>query len=532
MILRRPYALMIKYFKIIHLVILGCLLFIEYNFAGISSLVSTLINSRTYTYSGADVYINMSVFIFIGVALFLGGALYWLLRIKNKPSASYLWLIIYIAAVTAAYIYFYIVLNQLITSNVESDTLTLMRDLLFIVRIPGVIFIVITLIRGIGFNIKQFNFSKDIEELKIVDKDSEEFEVMVGQNNYKYMRFIRRTFRELKYYILENKLALVGVIAIGVLALGYFGVRYYFQFMKKVQSQQVSSINGIDYAVNKTYVTEEDYNGETIKDGSKFVVINMLFNNTTKNDKTLDIDSIYLADNQIRYSPTLTYNSKFYDLGVGYEKDAILHSNEAVERFIVFEVPKTTNLNNFELKIEYGISTKSSNIISNFIKFNINPINIDVDDQKYDVNIDEIISTNVNDENKFDITIHNYSIQENYLDKYVICGKDLKCQKYNTLITANNYNKMTMLVIDYDANKYDDAKFVQTFNTYNKILSNYAYVEYVLNSRIYTDKVTVVPNSNVEDKGFFLVDRKILDASSIKLFFRFRNNTYVVALKG
>ena len=532
MILRKPYALMIKYFKIIHLVILGCLLFIEYNFAGIASLVKTLINSRTYTYSGADVYMNMTVFLFIAVALFLGGALYWLLRIKNKPSASYLWLIIYIVVATVAYIYFYINLNKLITSSIEPDTLTLMRDFLFIVRIPGYIFIVITLIRGIGFNLKQFNFSKDIEELKIVDKDSEEFEVMVGQNNYKYMRFIRRSFREMKYYILENRLALMALIVIGALALGYFGVRYYLQFMKKVQAQQVTSINGIDYAVNKAYVTEEDYNGETIKDGSKFVVINMLFNNTTQNEKKLDIDTIFLADNQIRYSPTLTYNSKFYDMGVGYEKDSVLHPQEAVERLVIFEIPKSTDLSNFILQIEYGITSQSKNIISNFIKFNINPINVDVEDKNIDVNINEIISTNVNNENQFDITINDYSIQENYLDKYVVCGRDLKCQKYNTLITANNYNKMTMLVVGYNANKYDDAKFVQTFNTYNKILSNYAYVEYVLNGRIYTDKVTIVPNSNVEDKAFFLVDRKILDASAIKLFFKFRNNTYIVQLKG
>lgn len=531
MILRKPYALMIKYFKIIHLVILGCLIFIEYNFAGISSLVNTLINSRTYTYSGADTYINMTVFLFIAVALFLGGALYWLLRIKNKPSASYLWLVIYIVIATVGFGYFYFVLNKIITSSVEPDTLTLIRDLVFIVRIPGYIFIVMTLIRGIGFNIKQFNFSKDIEELKIVDKDSEEFEVMVGQNNYKYMRFFRRTVRELKYYILENRLALMVVVLIGILTLGYFGVRYYFQFMKKVQAQQVSSINGIDYAVNKTYVTAEDFNGELIKEGSKFVVIDMLFNNTTNNIKTLNVDAIYLADNQVRYSPTLTYNSKFYDIGIGFDKDSVLHPNEAMDRIVVFEVPDTTNLSNFLLKIEYGISAKSKNISSNFIKFNINPINIDTEDHSYDVNINEIISTNVNNENKFDITINDYKIQENYVDKYVVCGRDLKCQKYNTLVTANNYNKKTMLVIDYNANMYDDAKFVQTFTTYNKILTNYAYVEYVLNGRLYTEKVEIVPNSNVDDKAFFLVDRKILEASNIKIFFRFRNNTYNVVLK-
>ena len=531
MILRKPYAMMIKYFKIIHLIILGCLLFIEYNFSGISSLVNTLINTRTYTYSGADVYINMSVFIFIGVSLFLSVALFWLLRIKNKPSAEYLWMMIYIIVCTGFMIYLYYILNRLMAYSVESDTLTLIRDLLFMVRIPGVIFIGITLIRGIGFNIKQFNFSKDIEELQIVDKDSEEFEVMVGQNNYKYMRFLRRSYRELKYYIRENTLALMGLGVILVLVLGYFGVRYYMQYMQKVQSQQVSSINGIDYVVNNSYVTREDYNGVTIKDGYKYVVIQMSFNNTTNNDKTLNIDTMFLVDRQVRYSPTLTYNSKFIDMGIGYEKDSVLHPREMVDRFIVFELPDTTDIKNFELQIEYGFTAGNKNMISNFIKFDISPKEVDVEDKSYDVNINEIISTNVNNENKFDITVNGYSIQENYVNKFVICNRELVCQKLTSLITANNYNKMTMMVVDYNANKYDDAQFVKTFNTYNKILSNYAYVEYVLNGRTYTEKVNVVPNSDVEDKAFFLIDRKVLDASSLKLFFKFRNNTYIIPLK-
>ena len=531
MILRKPYAIMIKYFKIIHLIILACLIYIEYSYSGIGSLVNTLINSRTYTYAGADVYINMSVFIFMGAALLLSGAVFWLLRAKNKPTGLYIFLLIYLVLNVVATIYFYSVLNTLISNNVEADTLSLIRDLLFIIRLPGYFLIVMCLIRGIGFNIKQFNFSKDIEELKIAEKDSEEFEVMVGQNNYKYMRFIRRTIRELRYYILENTLAIMGVIAVLVIVLGYFGVRYYFQFMKKIENQQVTSINGIDYVVNHAYETTEDFNGERIKDGYKYVVLNMSFNNTTNADKKLDIDTISLVNKQIHYYPTLSYNSKFYDIGVGYDKDEVLHTREMIDRLVVFEIPDTTNTDGFVLRIEYGITSKSSKIISNYIQFDLNIINIDTEDKQNEVNLNEKISTNVNNENKYDITINGYKIQENYNSRYVICNRKLECQSFNTLITANNYNKMTMMIVDYKSTMYDDAVFTQSFNTNNKVLSNYAYVEYILNNRIYFEKVNIVPNSDIEDKAFFLVDRRILEATSIKLHFKFRNNSYVVPLK-
>ena len=72
--------------------------------------------------------------------------------------------------------------------------------------------------RTLGFNLKQFDFKKDLEELDISDTDNEEVEVILGNNNYKYARFFRKTLRLTKYFILENKFF---VIAVGsILALG------------------------------------------------------------------------------------------------------------------------------------------------------------------------------------------------------------------------------------------------------------------------------------------------------------------------
>ena len=532
MILRKPYAFIIKNFKVIHLIILGCLGFCLYNFGGIQGLLNTLITSRTYTYSGADIYINKIVYLFLLVALFLSSILFWLLRQKKKPVGLYVGLIIYIIGELIVYIYFYNVLGKLINETVELDTLSFMRDILVLVRLPGFVLLALCFMRGIGFNLKQFNFSKDIEELKIADKDSEEFELMVGQNNYKYMRTIRRTIREAKYYILENKLAMTVLFGVLIIILGFFGFRYYQQYMKKIKARTVSTVNGISYVVNKAYITSEDYNGNHIKDGSKFVVIDMSFNNTSNTDKALDLERFQLVNKQLLYTVTQSYNSKFYDLGVPYEKDTLIPKDEMMNRYIVFEIPETMVTTNFVLRIEYGVSSKNKKVISEYIKFDVNAQNIDTEDKNKKLNINEELAPNVNNENEFHMTINNYSIQENYNDKYVICDRKLVCNKYNSLITANSYNKKTMLVLSYKGTMFDSAKFTKTFNTYNKIFNAYAYIEYENYNKNVYEKVSIVPQSNVEDKAFLLVDRAIKDSKYINLIFKFRNTTYVLPLKG
>jgi len=88
-----------------------------------------------------------------------------------------------------------------------------------------------------------------------------------------------------------------------------------------------------------------------------------------------------------------------------------------------------------------------------------------------------------------------------------------------------------MLAIDIDGMMYDEAKFTKTFTTYNSIFEGFAYIDYIEKNREYTERVNIVPLSNVEGKVFLLIDRRLLNADKINLIFKFRNNTYVVPLK-
>ena len=532
MIIRKPYAFIIKHFRALHIITLGVLLYITYTISNISGLVNQLIRSRTYMYEGAETYINKTVYLVILIGFALVFIMYWILKEKNKPIGLYMGLVIYLGATTIFFLYCYAILGQVVKKAVEPDVLSFMRDIIVLVRYPGYVFIILCLIRGIGFNVKQFNFSKDIQELKIADQDSEEFELIVGQNNYKYARLIRKTIRETKYYIMENTIALMALVAVVVVILGFFGVKYYNQFVKKIKSQDITSVDGIYFAVNDAYITAEDINGNIIKEGSKFVIVDMNFSNGGTEDKAVNLDIITLANGKLLYHPTQSYNSKFFDLGQPYEKGYKVPADSMVNGYIVFEIPTSVTTTNYTLKIEYGLQNKENKVVSLHKKIAVKAKNIDVEDKREDINIDDTINTDVNNENKFSIRINDYKLQENYNYKYVICEKDLTCQSFYNLITANKYDASTMMVVSYDAVMYADAKFTKTFNSYNKVFANYAFLEYIYQGRIYDEKLNLVPQSEVQEKAFIIVNRRILNATRINLIFKFRNNTYNVALKG
>lgn len=532
MILRKPYAFIIKHFRLIHLMMLACLSYLLMVARDINKLFESLQASSTFIYAGADAYINKSVYYILFIFLFLSGVVFWLLREKKKPTKLYLFLILYGIVEIFLFYYEFNLLGILQENVVEADQLILGRDISTICLLPNYVLMAICFVRGIGFNLKQFNFSKDVEELEIADVDSAEFEVLIGQNNYKYLRFIRRTIREIKYYILENKFGITIFISILLLFFAGYGIYYYNTYLKKTNKEETNIINGIAYTVRDSYITAKDFNGVVLSDTYKYVVVDLtLFNNTTEN-KVLNLDNITLSNGSLVYYPILTRNQKFYDLGVPYNEGDLLFPKTSKDVTLSFEIPQSTNSRNFSLRVQYGIDTSGSNVLSRYKNFDVSSIDVDSEPTTIKTNINETINTNVVQKNPFNLTITGYSILDSYDNRYVVCRSVTACNPLSDVIRPVRSNSETMLVIDYKGTMYDDAKFTKTFNTYNKIFENYCTVKYKVFNREYSVKAKVVANSDVEGKIFITMERNLVNASSISLLFEFRDNKFEVPLLG
>ena len=197
MILKKPYAFIIRHFRLIHLIALIPMLYLVTKTRGIVTFFADYVRNG-YILSGNVMisnlsanYINIFMYIAIIMILIIFLILAFILQRKNKPTKFYTISILYYIALLVL-LSFGIAVFQSIELDTLANTLArIIRDLLYIVYYSEYLFIIFTGIRGIGFNIKKFDFKGDIEDLKISSEDNEEFEFLVGKDSYKTKRTIR-----------------------------------------------------------------------------------------------------------------------------------------------------------------------------------------------------------------------------------------------------------------------------------------------------------------------------------------------------
>ncbi len=534
MVLRKPYAFLIKHFKLIHIIILFCISMALFNLNDISNLFRTLQRTSTYVYAGADIYINHGIFVFLAIALILSAIVYYLFKIKKKPNRLYLFLLIYLIATICSYIYIYRTLRVVVDTALTSDVIILIKDLTFLLSLPGYIFVFVCFIRGVGFNIKKFNFSKDLDDLQISEKDREEFEFTLGQNNYKYMRTLRRSIREFRYYILENKFAISLVTSVVVIVLGVVGFNYYKNYVRGLQETESAIVDNITYTVLDSYVTKYDFNGNRINDSYKYVIVNLSLYNSSSKSKTLNLNKIVLANGKLLYRATNSVNNKFFDLGKPYIEKQELPANSKTEATVAFEVPESLS-DTYTLKVQYSLSGMFNNVSLDYKNFMVDVKNIDKERNIENHSLNENISVNPLGKNHFEFNIRSYLIKDSYSSKYVKCGTVDSCYLLSNVISSNSNNSMfsnkTMVILDYEAIIDNTANYYSNFGTINNIFGNYMTIVYKIGNKVKSEKASMLDSNDIDNKLFVSVDRDISLADEIYLQFDFRNDRYIINLK-
>ena len=531
MILRKPYAFIIKHFRLIHLFLLLPFAYYTFYLFDLYKFFGSLQKSNTHVYAGATNYIDSSVIPLLLFGLFFTVVMYFTFKEKKKPNRLYLGMFAYYLAIFIISKVTNSNLNTMVEKPISSEWIMICKELNLLLFLPTLFFDAECFLRGIGFNIKKFNFNKDIAELNIADEDSEEFEVLIGQNNYKYFRFFRRTKRELGYYIKENKLAISIVGGVIALVLALVGFYYYNAYLKRIKASESSIVDFIGYTVNDCYMTAEDFNGNKILDGYKFVVIDLTLYNSSTKPRKLETEKLVLSDGELEYYPTFIHNGKFYDLGLPYERNQLLPAQQSTDATLTYTIPDTVTTTDFTFKVQYNLGGNGINVIADYKKFKVKVRKLDSEAVVYNINMNNYFNTDVAGRNEFSLNVKNYAFRDTYSDNYVKCTAIDKCVINQEVVSTINYSSNTMLILDYSAIIGKDNNFVKQFNTYSKIFENYGYMEYIVYGVQYKEKINTVPNSDIDGKIFVSMPRRILDATRINLVFYFRNYRYIITLK-
>ena len=198
MILRKPYAFLIKHFKLIHLFLTAIYIYLAFYTSSILNYYNNFISGSTGKLNAIN-YINSYYLIAIILSIIISIIILILMIHKKKPRFLYIILILIYIIIAAILSMSMSGLNTIYFSVLDTQTLRLYRDLLRIILIIQYIIIAITLIRGLGFDIKKFDFVKDLNEMNIEVSDDEEVELTIGNTNT-ITRKMRRYIREFKYY--------------------------------------------------------------------------------------------------------------------------------------------------------------------------------------------------------------------------------------------------------------------------------------------------------------------------------------------
>ena len=205
MILRKPYAFFIKHFRLIHVFLSILMLSLLFNTKKLldffNEVVSTNLNLKGQEL--VSLYMPLILRILPFLIIVLLGLLLFIMHIKNKPKTMY---------ITSILIYLYVIIINFISkstlSTMENTVLAtrnvrLIRDFILISFIAQIVISIITIIRAVGFDIKKFDFKKDLKELQIDESDNEEFEFSIDLDSNKLKRNIRKYIRHLKYFYKE-----------------------------------------------------------------------------------------------------------------------------------------------------------------------------------------------------------------------------------------------------------------------------------------------------------------------------------------
>lgn len=371
MILRKPYAFLIKNFKLIHLFISGLVLYLIYKTNNILNFFKDYISddiSKIDSSNYVSIFIYLSLFLIIGLSI----SMIVLMRKKDKPLLFYIFTIIGYSIIFAGFVYISSILNTLEFNLLDRKTISLARDITRFMLIGQWIFLIPYVIRTLGFDIKKFDFKKDMQELDILETDNEEFELLSPVDMKKVEKFGRRRIRELYYYYVENKAFILIILAI-VLFIGSIFIISNIDFatLKKYDENEIIKLdNFYTLKVEESYMTTKSDSGKNIAINDNFyLIVKFNINSMFNKDFNLDTNKFLVSIKNKEFIPIKTHYNYFKSYGIGY-KNQDISFNDNKSYILVYNIPN--EYKNKKMVLEYNYrydnSKKEPKIIKKIVK--------------------------------------------------------------------------------------------------------------------------------------------------------------------
>ena len=518
MILRKPYAFFIKLFKPLHLLLaamIGYLIYLTSNILNflnsymqsMESVVGQTIKSKLISGDLFRIPIMLILFSMFIIAIMVR---------KKKPITFYVVNIFLYIAIIVITSYTSSFLGVLEKSIVSIKLIKLIHDLVLInILIESVTFTFFA-VRGMGLNIKKFDFDSELLKFDIEDKDKEEFEFNIEVDLAESRRKRRERIRFLKYRYLENRLLVNSIISLVIILIIGIVTINIIRINNQNKEGNIYTLNDLSIGVDNTIILNKDFRGIELTKNYLIVVVSTMqsYNKIYLNDFSLRIG-------ELTFKPTLKYSNNLVDIGISYDESNNI--KESGKFLFTFEVPE--KFIKSDMKFNYSSRGKA-------IKIKLNPTDIKQNNLTVLKSIgDEISFSDILGDISF--KINDYEIKNKFLFEYNYCFRDNDCmasKEYVSPTINTNFDK-SVLRLNVVYNDLSNLKIKDFYKFFSKFGSIYYKLEdtWVYQTSNFEElKSTKV---NTKDNVYIGVNSDIAKAQSIKLVFNIRGGRYEYILK-
>lgn len=518
MIVRKPYAFLIKNFKKIHIFMFILCAYIYYKTVSLSSFIREFMDLFSYDSYNEPIskYTGFLPIFCILLLIASSVALIILLKHKNKPWKMYLILAAEYTALLIAFAFTTSYFNSY-SGSLETTGIRALRDIVFILTIPQYAVFIILGIRILGVDLNKFDFKSDSEYLELSDSDREEVEISLNLDKDSVKRTYRKIKRNLGYFYKEHRLVINIVILLLVAVIAYKSYVYIFITNKSYKQGDIINTNGYSLKINNSYYTDKDYKGDIVETNNSFVILDVTIKNNAKKRK-VNFNRFHIMNRTYNHSPTnKTYETAFKDLGTTIE-DLTLSSGEEKTLLLIYKVSAKEELDKFVL---YYQELNGNDKHLRKIKLKLN--NLSKINQEKQVELGDVmtIDTPTMDE---EFIFDEITITDTVSYGRKVCDND-SCQvkEYQT----SPIKGYKILKIEFSSNDFSGKDMID-------FLSDYGKISYIDNSK--TRKGLKIKNAldtlNYYGKYVYLkVPDNLATANEIKLIITARNNQYIYKLK-
>jgi len=533
MILRKPYAFLIKYFKLIHVFLVIPLCYLLYRTNVILNFFQEYISSE-HIISGIDFtgeLFNTWMFALPFLIILILGILLGVMFYKKKPKVFYIYNVLVMIALLIVYNIGYNMIGILEVQTIETRTLRLMRDVFTIVMLLQGLSLIITFIRATGFDIKKFDFNRDLEKLDITDADAEEFEVSVELETNVFKREFRKKLRFFKYIYVENKFVIKGLFLIAFAVVCFMVYMNLTIYNKTYKQGETFSSNEFSMSISNSYLTNRNHKGNKITDN--YLLIIELNIKANYENITLNTAKAELKIKDHTYYPNNLYDNSLIDLGVVYGHE-VIDSNNFKKILLVYEI--SGELINEKMAFKYLDSIQSGHNKMNpkYIKIKLNPYNLDSAAKSEIVDLNKGIELNEKVLNTTSIELNSFELQEKFKVDYKYCNKG-NCYdsiEYLKPILNTNYDK-ALLKIEGQASMDNDLNNKNIHDLYT-IINYFGKIKYRSGNKTkyYTSLTRIISKKAVGINSCYIeVPKEIISSEQVSLIIDVRDKSYEYIIK-